>query len=337
MPVLFSADGSLTSTTKATPARGYEALRIGGPLSVELRNFFPGSDIKEWNNKAELMVSSQVRLGPQTKPPPRRVNIMVKGYKFKTPEPILGVAGHNYGDMMLHYTKAYTGARLGLTVRGIELDKIGQARFDQITTAMQQVGGLAMFSSAAPYLVAASLAVKAINLLIRAFSRNDPVLTVPTDLRFQPPTGGVLQAGRYLFWGGQPNWQTLVRRCEINGNNVLVKKGDGSPLETNPYLVVEVDGREKPEYDEFEIGAQSAELLDQWGDKDAASTTLNAIVDLAKQVNDAKHLGEIHGLRKDLRSAESDEAKALINEKIKAHAKLFSEENGAFVKEMLGL
>jgi len=222
MPILFSPDGSLQSTATAAAAAGYQPLAIGKPLSVELRTFYPGPDIKEWNKKAELMISSQVRIGPQNAPPPQRVNIMVRGYPFKNPEPIQGVAGNNYGDMMLHYTKSYTGARLGMTVRGVELDKIANKRFEAVTKAMDGLGSIAMFSSAAPYLAAASLATNVINLLVRAFSRNDPVLDVPTDLRFQPATGGVLQSGRYLFWKGAPSWQTFANQYQIDAENVLV-------------------------------------------------------------------------------------------------------------------
>lgn len=335
MPVLFSPDGELTSTNNAVVAPGYEEIKIGAPLGVELRNFFPGPNIKEWNNKAELMISSQVRLGPQDVPPPKRVNIMVMGYPFKNPEPILGVAGHNYGDMMLYYTKAYTGGRLGMTLRGTELDKIGKKRFAAITNAMGQIGKLAMFSSAAPYLAAASIAVATINLLVRAFSRNDPVLTVPTDLRFKPKNGGVLQAGRYLFWDGAPGWQTFANQYEIDSSNILVRKSDGAQYLERPYLVVEVDGQEKPSYADFEIGAQSAELLEQWGDKDAASTTLNAIVDLARQVNDARQLGDAYSEVKNLRDADTDEERALIKQKIKAHVDLMTDGNRDFIKDLL--
>ena len=35
------------------------------------------------------------------------------------------------------------------------------------------------------------------------------------------------------------------------------------------HLVFRIDGRKRPEYEDFEIGARSAELLEVWGSKEA--------------------------------------------------------------------
>jgi len=102
-----------------------------------------------------------------------------------------------------------------------------------------------------------------------------------------------------------------------------------------PYLVIEIDGREKAGYKDFEIGAESADLLAQWGDKDAAATTLNTIVGLAEQVNDAKQLNSIRELVGKLKNAGTEDEKKLLKAKIDAHRKLLTEDNSELLKNFL--
>lgn len=92
---------------------------------------------------------------------------------------------------------------------------------------------------------------------------------------------------------------------------------------------------ERREYDDFEIGAESAELLERYGDKEIGAVILPTIRELAGQVNDANQLSEVNGLIDDLDSAATDEEKALIKTKINAHTDLFSEANGDLPKELL--
>lgn len=330
MPVLFSPDGSLISPTKEAAAAGLAPVKIGEPLAVDLRTFYPGPSVKEWRSKAEFMISSRVRLGPENTPPPERVNLMVYDHAFKTHAPIQDLGGDRYGDLMLSYTKSYTGHDFKITLLGIELDGIRKKRFETITSTLKALGPLALFASAAPYIAGAAIVVQAFAVLAKLFKRNDKVLAVRKDFEFGREAR--LQAGRFLFWDGEPAWQTLVSKYQLGDDNLLVAQGSGAAYQDRPYFVVRIEGRERAGYDGFEIGAESAQLLEEWGDKDRGATVLNAITGLATQVNDAKQLREVTGLSQDLKKATTDEQKALIKGKIDAHAKLFSKDN----KELLG-
>jgi hypothetical protein len=330
MPVLFSPDGGLISPTKEATAAGLAPVKIGEPLAVDLRTFYPGPSIKEWKGKAELMISSRVRLGPENTPPPERVNLLVHDYPFREHPPIQDLGGDRYGDLMLSYTKSYTGSDFKITLLGIELDGIRKKRFETITKTLKALGPIALFASAAPYIAGAAIVVQAFAVLAALFKRQEKVLAVRKD--FELGRESRLQAGRYLFWDGEPAWQTFAAKYQLSDENLLVAKETGAAYADRPYFVIRIEGRERPGYDDFEIGAESAQLLEDWGDRDRGATVLNAITGLAAQVNDAKQLRAITELARDLDKATTDDQKALIKDKIQAHAKLFSKDN----KELLG-
>ncbi len=340
MPVLLSIDGTLVAPTTEHPGGDYKPVAFGKPLGVQLLTFFPGAAISEWGNRAELMLTSRIRVGPANQPAPRLIVMMLKGYPFKKAEPVTDYGGDVYGDRMLHYTKAYAGQELAVTLRGVELDKVGPKTWEGITSTITSLGKLALFTSAAPYLAAAGLATKMAKTLISAINRNDRLIVQRTDFFFDEPNQTILQAGRYLFWRGGPSSQAMKSQFRLSSKgddktNLLVDKKLGARYNQTPYIVTQIDGKERKEYEDFEIGAGSAELLEKWGDKDAGATIFQTIKELATQVNDARQLHEVRDLVKELEDAESEEEKAKIKEKMKARAELFSETNGDLLKQLL--
>jgi hypothetical protein len=302
--------------------------------------FFPGKDIKEWGKKAEVMITSQVRVGPSNEPAPRRVNMFLRGYEFKKAEPITEWGGDVFGDRMLHYTRAYAGQRIGVTLRGVEVDKSDPKHWKGLRNTIDTIGNLGLFTSAAPYLAAAGLATKMAETLLKAINRNDRLTVQRQDLHFDEPNRKILQAGRYLFWSSGPKPQTMKSQYRLTGEgddrpNLLVDKNSGALYKESPYFVLQVDGKKQKPYEDFEIGARSAELLEKWGDKEAGATIFQTIQELARQVNDAHQLKEVKDLMRDLKKSTAEEDKAKTRKKIKAQTELFSKGNVDLLRELL--
>jgi hypothetical protein len=343
MPVLLSIQGSLNPTTAIHPGGGYVnvPVAIGKPLGIQMLTFFPGSNIKEWGNKAEIMITSQLRAGPRNEPAPRMVNMMLRNYEFKKAEPIRSYGGDVYGDRMLYYTKAYAGQRVGVTLRGVEMDKVDDGAWDSAIAVARDVGKLALFTPAAPYLAAAGLAAKMAKTLVKAINRNDRLALQRTDFYFDEPHQTILQSGRYVFWKGGVNSDRMKTQFRLTGKgdpipNILVNNNDASQwYKGSPYFVLQMDSKKRRSYEDFEIGAGSAALLEKWGDKDAGATVLKSIQKIAFQVHDAKQLSEMRDHWKELEEAGSEEEKKKIREKIRARTKLLSEDNSEFIKELL--
>jgi hypothetical protein len=343
MPVLKSIEGSLVPTTTEHPGTAYEKVKveIGKPLGIQMLTFFPGTNIKEWGDKAEIMITSQVRVGPRNEPAPRMVNMMLRNYNFKQPEPIRHYGGDVYGDRMLHYTKAYAGQRIGITMRGVEMDKVDQKTWDSIESVIGGIGKLALFTPTAPYLAAAGLAAKMAKTLIKAINRNDRLSIQRTEFIFKEEHQTLLESGRYLFWKGGVNSTKMKNDFRLTGKgddtpNILVQKDDvNQPYTKSPYFILQIDSKKRKSYEDFEIGADSAALLEKWGDKDAGITILKGIQKIAFQINDAKQLTGVTDLWKDFKDSDTDEEKQNIRKKIDARLELLSDDNSEFISEIL--
>ncbi len=341
MSVLLSIDGEFFSTSTGHPGTGYDPITIGRPLAIELLTFFPGADIKEWGNKAELMITSQIRLGPSQDPAAKQINMLLRNYRFRDADPVQDYGGDVFGDPMLFYTKAFTGQRLGLTVTGVEMDKISPSLWTGIRTTLSNVGSLAFFTSAAPYLGAAGIGVKVAKLLAKGVMRNDRLQIGRADFRYASLDQPLLQSGRYVFWNHKkgPTSSAMRSKYKLTGTdydtpNILVAKEDDTLYEDTPYFVVRIDAQKRPEYDDFELGSQSAELLAVWGDKTPSATIFEAIGDLAEQVNDASQLSSLSSLLKEFKRAGAEERKKL-KAQIEARLKLFSDDNSEFVEGLM--
>jgi len=343
MPVLLSIGGALEPTTTKHTGGDYSDVEvaIGNPLGIQILTFFPGTNIKEWGKKSEIMITSQVRVGPKNEPAPRMVNMMLRNYKFKEAEPIRNYGGDVYGDRMVYYTKAYAGQRIGVTLRGVEMDKVDDSAWNGITSVIGNIGKIALFTPAAPYLAAAGLGTKIAQTLVKAINRNDRLALHRTDFSFDEENQTILQSGRYVFWKGGANSKTMKNRYRLTGKgddipNIIVDKNDDSQwYKDSPYFVLQMDSKKRKSYDDFEIGAGSAALLEKWGDKDTGPIILKSIQKIASQVNDAKQLSEIRDHWKELKDADSEEEKKNIREKIDARTELLSEDNSELIKDLL--
>ena len=340
MSVVLSIDGSLVTTTTKHPGGSYSAIDIGKPLGIQLLTFFPGTNIQEWKGKAELMITSQVRIGPSNKSAPEHVNMILRGYNFRQAEPVRNYGGDVYGDRMLYYTKAYAGQKIGITLRGVELDKINRETWDGITATIGALGRVAQFTPAAPYFAAAGVASRMFKTIVKAINRNDRLTIQRSDFFYDEPHRRILQSGRYLLWGKETKPQTMRSHYRLTGEgddvaNVLVEKEYEIPYRNSPYLVLQIDAKERKSYNNFEIGAGSAELLKKWGDKRTGTTILHTMQELARQVNDARQLDDIKSLFKDFGTTKSEVKKTNIRKKIKAHTELFSKDNGDLLKMLL--
>lgn len=341
MAILLSDGGELKPTTEHQTSGGYAPVAIGEPLAIEMRTFYPGRIKRDWGNKAELMVTTQTRVGPANEAAPRVINMLVKGYDFRAAEPIRSYGGDIYGDGMLYYTKSYTGATVRLTLRAVELNKIGGQSFDALTDTLKSLGKRAHFTEFVPYLAAAGLATRVVQALLRVLLRNDRLAIASQDLYFDSADDHVLQAGRYVMWpdGIGPSDSEMMRDFRLAGRggtkaNLLVDASN-ELFKACPYFVLRIEGQKRVGYDDFEIGAGSAALLEQWADRNLGQAVFTEVRELARLVNDAHQLGAIADLIEELRGTRKKKERTALIERVGAHRALVSRHNGDLLELLL--
>lgn len=344
MTVLISDDdGKLyTPGTKLTNA---DAIEIGKPLGVELRTFWPGTEIKEWGDNAEILITAQIRTEPQPQAAQRRIVLLLKKYPFKKPFAIQDIGGDIFGDKMIFYSKSFEGHSFRMTLRGVEVDGLGDKFYEQATSVIGKVGQLGYFSAAAPYLAAAGMATKLINLFEDWFVKDDRLSTRRTDLDYGKVTGNAkhLQSGRYLFWDsnwpGAPKPKEMRSKYRISGGdddspNLVMNLANGEEYKGVPYFVIEINSQERSEYNEYVIGANSAQLLKDIGADPEDLSFLKAVEDAARAINDASHLKDLVKTHRSLQAASGAE-KAKLEKLLAAQVKGLSDDNSDFIKGLL--
>jgi len=342
MPILFSAGSALVPTTTDDTDPAYASLEIGKPLAIQLLTFFPGKNIQEWGGKAEILISSELRVGPRNEPAPRFINMFLRGYPFRDALPITEWGGDVFGDPMMYYAKAYAGQEVRMTLRGVEVDRVGKKTWEGVTGTITSLGSLALFAAGAQYLAAAGLLARVANTLTNALVKNDKLAVKRQDFSFDQPNRHRLKAGRYLMWKGGPTAHKMRDGFRLAGDgdenpNSLVQQANPElRYDLTPYFVLQVDGSAYPEYDNFAIGRGSAALLEEWGDvKGGAAQLFNTVQEIAAQVNDAKNLGKIANLTKRIDRASSAEEREKLRKEMAAYTKLFSDDNSDFMLELL--
>lgn len=343
MAVLIADDqGKLH--TPGTKLSNAEALEIGQPFGIELRTFWPGNNIKEWGKRAEILITAQIRTVPQPEAAQRRIVLLLKNYPFKRPFPIQDIGGDVFGDKMIFYSKSFEGHAFRMTLRGVEVDGMGDKFYEQARTAIGKIGQLAYFTSAAPYLAAAGVVTRLVNLFEKWFAKDDRLSTQRTDLDFDKAGNTKhLQSGRYLFWDsnwdGAPKPNQMRAKYRISGGadelpNLVVGNEDAIEYRGVPYFVVKVSSDTRSEYDNYVIGANSAQLLNDFGADPDDYNIINAIEDAAKAINDAHQMKDIIKTSRALGRADAAEKDAL-KKLLTAQVKNLTDQNAEFVRELL--
>jgi len=268
--------------------------------------------------------------------------MVLQGYDYMTAPVISDYGGDVYGDPMLYYSKAYAGQRVGMTLRGVEVDKFDAKTWKGIDTLLSTVGSLTLFTPAVPYLGYIAVAKNIAAILMKAIARNDRLQTSRADLYFEDANKKILQTGRYIIWEPQQGASpaVLMKSYKLSGTgatepNQLVSNSDNLQFKIAPYFVIQVDPKARKAYEDFEIGAGSAKLLENLGDQPLGSTILDTVQQLSEQINDARQLAEIEEQIRALKKATTDEDKQKIKKIIKAHSDLFTKNNSELLNELL--
>lgn len=347
MSVLIADDAGKLHTpgTKLTNA---DAVEIGKPLGVELRTFWPGTEIQEWGDNAEILITAQIRTNPQPEAAERRVVLLLNKYPFKRPYAIQDIGGDVFGDKMIFYSKSFEGHAFRMTLKGVEVDGLGDKFYKQAREVIGKVGQLGYFSAAAPYLAAAGMVTKLVNLFENWFVKDDRLSTQRTDLDFGKSTASAkhLQSGRYLFWDsswpGAPKPSQMRSKYRISGGeddlpNLVVGQANGEEYKGAPYFVTEISSQERSEYNDYVIGANSAQLLKDMGADSPKNSLsfLEAVKDAATAIHDFSQLEDVVKTHRSLQSASGAEKKKL-EKLLAAQVKGLSDDNESFVKGLLG-
>ena len=148
-------------------------------------------------------------------------------------------------------------------------DSFPEEVFEQLGELFSAASKLPVFLSAQSYLVAGSTVLRMVKKLGEAFAESEPYLKDDESLRFDTPDVPVSLASHALYCNRAQKGEFRDYSIKIvtdggSSKAVMVNKNDEEYSGDAPYIIVSIDGRERPGLEDFEATAATAALLDQF-------------------------------------------------------------------------
>lgn len=271
-------------------APSFTPIKIGSPLSIEILTVYTGLAPRRLFGKPDLLIASQVKSAQTFDAAPKLVNQMVdniESSQYVTP------SARTAGSPVVYYAPAVTDSTI-LCSFDLVAETFDKNTFDQISALMGAASGMPVFAPAGAYLMAGSLLVSMFSDLAEAMVGNKQFLTADLELRFDTPNIPASIARQAIGYNRSDGRELadytpgLINVGPDHEQTVLVHKDTGKEYQGNaPYIIVSIDGREKPELSEFAPKLASAAILERfYRSQEAAGQVLDTIESALQLYND---------------------------------------------------
>ncbi len=264
-------------------APAFTPIGIGKPLSVEILTVYTGDAPQKFlGGKPDLLVVSGIKSFQTFDAAPRAVNLIQENI---TDNRHLKPGAFSPGSSVVYYTPSLDSSTVFLSFELI-VDSIRKENIDMVADMFLSAAELPVFVPANAFLLAGSTIISLVADLVNAFE-SAPYLSGSIDLRFLTSGVPVFRPGHYVVYndGDKGLFQDykigLVDDGFGNFLSALVHKHTGQEYQADaPYLILNIDGRERPELDGYTPKLATASILEQfYGKQDGQQ---QAVVSLEK-------------------------------------------------------
>lgn len=325
--IVFST-GSASLTAVSAPVHSlaedagkveFEPIGLGKPLTVRIASVYPGILPPAgglFGKKRGVMISSAVKSWQSFEAQPRALNILKQ--RAKKRETIEGPAATEEGTTLVFYSPALTDRSLILTFE-MAFDNVDESFFTGIGQVFQSAGGLPIFASAQPYLLAAGVLFNLGGAIGNAIFDSRAEFQGTEELYFKVAGEEITPSGFALI-SRSPLDEVTLNSHFIRETGELVDQSSEVPYSGDiPYVVVSLDGTEDKRLEEFTATAASAGLMKQFYNvREGSSTSSEILVDALKYYNDFRYRKEAQELQDRLSAAEDEEKKKEIQAQLDA-------------------
>lgn len=270
----------------------FSPVGIGKPLAVEIMTVYTGDAPRKFlGGKPDLMVVSGIKSFQTFDTAPRAVNLIVENIEdSKYIEP----SAFTDGSPVVYYTPSLDASTVFLSFE-LVVDSIRKDSITAVSNLFSLAAGLPIFAPANSYLLAGATIVKLVGDLVNAFE-SAPFLTGNIDLRFLTSGLPVFQAGHYLMYSDEhakafKDYRTGTLNDGFNNLRLaLVHKSTGEAYTgAAPYILINIDGRERPELDGFAPKLASAALLEQFYGRNQGKQIISTLDKALELYNDMEY------------------------------------------------
>ena len=297
----------------------FKPIGLGRPLTVRIGSVYPGNLPPKgglFGKKRGVMISSAVKSWQSFEAQPRALNILKQ--RVEKNQVIPGPAATEEGTPLVFYSPALTDRSLILTFE-MAFDNVDESFFTGIGEVFQSAGGLPIFASAQPYLLAAGVLFNLGGAIGNAIFDSRAEFQGTEELYFKVPGEEITPAGFALI-SRSPLDEATLKSHFIQETGELVDQTSGAPYHGDiPYVVVSLDGTEDKKLEEFSATAASAGLMKQFYNvREGSSTSSEILVDALKYYNDFRYRKEAQELQERLAEATEENEKKEIQAQLDA-------------------
>jgi hypothetical protein len=269
---------------------GFEEIGLGRPLSLEILSVYTGdAPSRYFGGKPDLLVASAVKGIETFDAAPRAINQLVghiSDRQFIEPSAL------DSGCPVIYYTPSLVSGTVQCSLE-LVVDAVDQQVFQQVSGLLGAAAGLPIFAPATMYLVAGSILVKIAGGLAKILLQTAPFLTENLPLRFDTPGMPQAKARQMIAYNDRDAGELAAYDVALVGPDgkqrvALVEKQSGKEYAGKaPYVIVNLDGRRRPDLDGFTPRLASAAVLERFYlGQDAGGQVVNILESAMELYND---------------------------------------------------
>ncbi len=291
---------SLSKIKDVETPKGYKRLEIGDPLVIQYLRFNIKNKILRYDmqykgeKNNEVIITTRIKDGPQKEIAPEMVNYYKTGVRAIDGHlSISDIGAGTFGHQLCYYDEHYKGQSIQMTVKALELDKIGKSDIEFMKNTISSF-------SALPYVSSIKLPDGMIGNMISVFSKTynminkDDVLIEPhdIDLHFDQVNKQLLRSGRYLLIQNLPEetGANNMKGYSLDDNNQLLK--DSKIDLENTYVVLQVNNKKYPQYKDFKLYQSTSKYLNLINNRVDKADYVDNITKMAFDYNDVDMMME---------------------------------------------
>lgn len=306
---LFSIGGKLVNPRRIPGkeeqrSKGYTPVTKGGAVSVKYLYFHISVVGGFFGRFFQLLITTFCKTEEEKNPAREVITVWdpkcrpeKKGKWWKGPIEWLIRFGNfgadNVAHELIYYTKSYDGSSIKISTRMREVNHRVRKMLPQVNEVMQHAlsffGKIPILSGVLPFIAAGSDAL--MKALAELISDTNILLGHDYDLFFNQAHRNRLQEGRHVCIPGETSEQYMIDTYRLDDRNRLV---DAEGVEyRGVYFVIQVDGKEQPEYEMFDYFQSAGEILSLTQD---GVNFLPVLKETAVYIHDARLLRRIFEL-----------------------------------------
>jgi len=270
-------------------AKPYQGIGIGKPLTIVIETVYLGDypDAMPWVpyvDTGDVLVTSAHKAFESFDAAPRAIHLLQKDAKHRAS---LKAKATDEGSQLVYYSPAVTDDSILFSVElSVDRDfdkEIGTALAKAVTAA----GALPVFAPAAPYLVAAGVAIPIAMNAVNLLARPKTFFEEHIELNFKRPGVALAQPGALVCYPGSDD--RAFDGYKLKG--LVLRNSKGAAYRGKlPYTVISLDGRENKKFEGWSATAASAALLERFfSSGELLSSALEIANDSLVLYNDMKY------------------------------------------------